>query len=103
MFFLIGGIQPRTKQIEKQAKLCPSCGHFELQKKRIDHYFSLFFIPLFPVKKGRPFLFCTKCQNISDPYGSNSRQADPEFKKCENCGRSSSGDFSYCPYCGKLL
>jgi RNA polymerase subunit RPABC4/transcription elongation factor Spt4 len=103
MFFLIGGVQPRTILIEKQTKVCPFCGHFELQKKRVDHYFSLFFIPLFPVKKGKPFLICHKCQNIPDQNDFSTRRSESELKNCKNCGKSSFGDFSYCPYCGKSL
>jgi len=103
MFFLIGGLQPKTVLIERQTNLCPSCGHFELCKKRVDHYFSLFFIPLFPVKKGKPFLVCNKCQKVVEEKDTTSRGTDKEHKKCQNCGKYSQTDFSFCPYCGKLL
>lgn len=103
MFFLIGGVQPRTVLIETQARVCPFCGYSELEKKRVDHYLSLFFIPLFPVKKGVPFLVCSKCQGISEEDEMTGMQMSKQYKKCKNCGRFVQLDFSFCPYCGKLL
>jgi len=61
MFFFIGGIGPRTVTLDKQARICPECGRLALYHKRIDHYLSLFFIPVFPVKRGEPFLSCEGC------------------------------------------
>jgi len=102
MFFFIGGIQPKTVLVDKQPRSCPACGHVGMYQKRVDHYVSLFFIPLFPVKRGAPFLICENCNTILDEYGS---RKDFEQKRGENrcpyCGRSISPDFSFCPYCGK--
>ncbi len=97
MFFFIGGIQPRTVVLEKQASACPFCGHIDVRLKRVDHYLSLFFIPLFPVKKGIPFLSCDSCQNI---LGENGLQED---SVCQHCGKNVDRKFSYCPYCGKTI
>ena len=73
MFFFIGGIQPRTVRLEKKMKFCPSCGRHELFLKRTDHYLSLFFIPVFPVKKGVPFLTCENCGSVLDAKDSEMR------------------------------
>jgi rRNA maturation endonuclease Nob1 len=86
MFFFIGGIQPKTVLIDRQARSCPACGHFEIHQKRVDQYVSLFFIPLFPVKKGIPF---------SEP--------PIRKKRCPSCGRKVDPNFTFCPYCGKAL
>jgi hypothetical protein len=69
MFFFIGGVQPKTVRLDKQARLCPVCHHSAVYLKRVDHYLSLFFIPLFPVKKGTPFLSCDKCRTVLDERG----------------------------------
>jgi RNA polymerase subunit RPABC4/transcription elongation factor Spt4 len=104
MFFFIGGIQPKTVLIDKQARSCPVCGHFEIHQKRVDHYLSLFFIPLFPLKRGIPFLICAKCNTIIDEH-SYRTDAEPPIRKqrCPFCGRKVDPDFTFCPYCGKAL
>ena len=104
MFFFIGGIQPKTVLIEKQARSCPSCGYFEVSKKRVDHYVSLFFIPLFPVKKGIPFLMWENCKTVFDEtgYRVDFKKTEGE-KRCRYCGKQVDPDFTFCPYCGKGL
>ncbi|HDH87503.1 MAG TPA: zinc-ribbon domain-containing protein [Desulfobacteraceae bacterium] len=104
MFFFIGGIQPKTVTVDKQARTCPSCGHVEVYLKRVDHYMSLFFIPLFPVKRGAPFLICENCNTIIDEHGYSTGAEWPmRGKRCPSCGRKVDRDFTFCPYCGKAL
>jgi RNA polymerase subunit RPABC4/transcription elongation factor Spt4 len=104
MFFFIGGIQPKTVLIDKQARSCPACGHFEINQKRVDHYLSLFFIPLFPVKRGTPFLICENCNTIIDEHGYSKGVERPmREQRCPSCGRKVAPDFTFCPYCGKAL
>lgn len=104
MFFFIGGVQPKTVRLDKQARLCPVCGHQEVYLKRVDHYLSLFFIPLFPVKKGTPFLTCDNCQAVFDDRGTVVRQVRKESPMtCPYCGRALEEDFDYCPGCGKRI
>ena len=104
MFFFIGGVQPKTVVVSKQPQLCPTCGNYRLYLKRTDHYLSLFFIPLFPVKKGLPFLMCDNCQAVFDQDGRRREASHPEgLKKCPQCGRTVAPDFSFCPYCGQNL
>jgi RNA polymerase subunit RPABC4/transcription elongation factor Spt4 len=102
MFFFIGGIQPRTVRLDKQPRTCPSCGGMSLSRMRIDSYLSLFFIPLFPVKKGIPFLKCGDCGVAYREDGSTwEGDAASVQRKCRYCGRRIDSDFIYCPYCGK--
>jgi hypothetical protein len=104
MFFFIGGIQPRTVVLDKQPKSCPSCGHIEVYLKRVDHYLSVFFIPLFPVKKGIPFLVCNNCSTRFDERGFRiDVQEVAGGRRCSHCGKSVAPDFIYCPYCSKTI
>ena len=69
MFFFIAGIQPKTVELDAPSRMCPKCGLYQAQLKRVDHYLSLFFIPLFPVKKGNPFLECRRCAGVFTESG----------------------------------
>lgn len=104
MFFLIGGIQPRTVRVAKQPQACPHCSRFNVFQKRVDHYLALFFIPLLRVKKGTPFLACEDCKTLietHDSEGSYKSYDDTGLQECGYCGKSFDAEFSYCPYCGK--
>jgi RNA polymerase subunit RPABC4/transcription elongation factor Spt4 len=104
MFFFIGGVQPKTKTVTKQTNVCPVCGHPEICQKRVDHYLSLFFIPLFPVKKGIPFWTCENCNTYFNDQGKPITPFYREYtRSCPHCGRSVGPDYIYCPYCGKNI
>jgi RNA polymerase subunit RPABC4/transcription elongation factor Spt4 len=104
MFFFIGGVQPKTVRLDKRSRLCPRCGHNELYLQRVDHYLSLFFIPLFPVKKGIPVLSCDNCHSVFDQEGKAAREPfTVTLRKCPYCGRQLETDFEFCPYCGKKV
>ncbi len=107
MFFLIGGIAPRVKKLDEQAGICPRCGTAALYRARVDHYLSLFFIPLFPVSKGQPGLRCENCglempeQNIRT--GTTEEQNSEAGPVCPGCHRPVASEFRFCPYCGRSL
>jgi RNA polymerase subunit RPABC4/transcription elongation factor Spt4 len=103
MFFLIAGIQPKTKVVDTAPRLCPVCGLQQACLKRTDHYLSLFFIPVFPVKYGEPFLACTNCERLQ--YGQQPQEAGYKrtIARCTACGRDLEKDFSFCPYCGRRM
>jgi len=61
MFFFIGGVQPKTIELDEQPRICSSCGLCQARMKRVDHYISIFFLPILRIKKGEPFLLCEKC------------------------------------------
>jgi RNA polymerase subunit RPABC4/transcription elongation factor Spt4 len=103
MFFFIGGIQPKTVDLDKGTFMCPMCGLYKAHSKRIDHYISIFFIPIFRIKTGMPFIFCEKCGTLSDesndPISKNPLAGTNEI--CKNCGQPLEKKFSFCPFCGK--
>jgi hypothetical protein len=103
MFFFIGGIQPKTVVVDKQARPCPTCGHIEVCLKRVDHYLSLFFIPLFPVKKGVSFFACERCKTTFDDLSGYRANMNVSRKNCPHCGKQIEPHFNFCPYCGKKL
>ncbi len=102
MFFFIGGLQPKTINLGKTNTACPECGNFDTYLKRVDHYISLFFIPLFPVKKGNPFVLCNTCNSVFEEDGSKKKATTIESgKRCLYCGKYLKNDYSFCPYCGR--
>jgi hypothetical protein len=105
-FFIIGGIQPRTTVLDASPRRCPQCGLHQAYLKRVDHYLSLFFIPVLKVKTGEPVLVCERCEQ---PVSGSGRQADqprgPQAgaKPCRFCGKDFPADYAYCPICGRRL
>lgn len=102
--FLIAGVSPKTKIIDQQPRRCPVCGLTRACLKRVDHYFSLFFIPILRVKKGEPFVLCETCERMTHEFSNRyfRQEADPH-PRCRECGRVVEKEFTYCPYCGKAL
>jgi predicted RNA-binding Zn-ribbon protein involved in translation (DUF1610 family) len=105
MFFFIGGIQPKTVTLDETPRICPSCGLAQARLRRIDHYLSLFFIPVFPVKRGEPVLLCDRCGAQSSPEEQPFGPGAPRREKtaCPSCGRPLQPDFRYCPNCGSRI
>lgn len=110
MFFLIGGVQPKTVPLDDQRRRCPACGLAQARLERIDHYLSVFFIPLLRVRQGQPVLVCRRCGAVTDPgaaFASESLQGpSPQPSRppqCGNCGALLEPGFSYCPHCGSKV
>lgn len=100
--FLIAGVSPKTKTLDRHPRRCPACGLSQAYYKRIDHYFNLFFIPLIRVKKGEPFLVCERCeQTVNDVDRSYDPIQERQVSTCDQCGQAVEKDFTYCPHCGK--
>ncbi len=106
MFFLIGGVQPKTKVLDETPRLCPACGLAQARLKRVDYYLSLFFIPLFPVKKGSSVVICDRCGVTSPPEGTvrpSTSAPKAGLTLCAQCGAAINPGFRYCPNCGTRL
>ena len=65
----IAGVSPKTKVLDQNPRRCPVCGLHQAYHKRTDHYLSLFFIPIFRVKKGEPFIICERCEKTIHGLG----------------------------------
>jgi DNA-directed RNA polymerase subunit RPC12/RpoP len=101
MFFLIGGVQPKTVSLDVAPRVCPGCGLAQAKLKRTDHYLSLFFVPLFRVKKGDPVLICDLCGPIAPAKGGSVQGS--RGHRCPQCGYPAARDFRYCPVCGTRI
>jgi len=102
MFTFIAGIQPKTRVLDDERRPCPACGKVTLQRQRVDHMLSVFFVPLFPVERGEPFFACPECGAAAGEDGAEQRGAENRRPAtCRTCGRRLERDFVYCPGCGK--
>jgi len=103
-FFLIGGIQPKVKVLEETPRRCPRCGLHQAYLKRVDHYLSVFFIPVLKVKTGDPVLICNRCERpVSDSDLLRPQEPQSAPKLCRYCGKSFPADYTFCPVCGRRL
>ena len=100
--FIVAGIQPKTRKLDDTARRCPACGQFRAYRQRVDHYLSLFFIPLLKVKTGEPFILCDRCAHTGSS-ASEQQTTGPASRssRCAACGRPLKREYSFCPYCGK--
>lgn len=97
----IAGLQPKAKTLDSNPRLCPLCGAAQAYLKRVDHYLSLFFIPILPVTRGKPAIICERCGGISDETGHGiGTTATGGDLFCRRCGRALEREFAFCPYCG---
>ena len=101
MFFFIAGIQPKTVDVDGQPRICSSCGLSRARLRRVDHYASLFFLPVFRVRKGVPFLECKACGSLSGESGQVwSEPQETPARICPHCGNPLQPEYRYCPFCG---
>ncbi|MBT8351234.1 MAG: zinc ribbon domain-containing protein [Deltaproteobacteria bacterium] len=100
--FIIAGVSPKIKIIDKNPRRCPVCGLHQAYFKRADQYFSLFFIPIIRINKGKPFIMCDRCEAQVNEFGQDQPGwSSKKTNKCKNCGQNLDQDFEFCPYCGK--
>jgi ribosomal protein L37E len=102
MCFFIAGVQPKTRTLNNAPQRCPRCGLYQAYTQQVDHYISLFFIPLLRIKQGLPFLYCRRCgQSVESGPLHGEAAFGRSSPMCRQCGRSLEDQFEYCPYCGQ--
>jgi uncharacterized CHY-type Zn-finger protein len=101
--FLLAGVQPKPKRLDETPHRCPACGLMQAYATRVDHYLSLFFIPLIRVKRGEPFLLCERCRQPVEEARPAPRETPLSGATvvCVACKRSFDRSFNYCPHCGQ--
>ncbi len=97
----IAGVSPKTTVIDPAARLCPVCGLARARLQREDHWLSLFFIPVFRVKKGETFLFCDRCDQPTTELSAGPAEQGGAQDSCSACSRNIEKDHRFCPYCGQ--
>lgn len=103
-FFFIGGVQPKIKVLDETPRRCPHCGLYQAYLKRVDHYISLFFIPVIKVKTGEPLIICDRCERpVREADPASSRPAGQPLKACRFCKKDFPAEFAFCPICGRRL
>lgn len=104
MCIFIGGVQPRTRRIDPQPRICPGCGLRQAYVTRIDTYLGLFFIPLVPIKRGYAFIRCDGCGRDYRPETDRTDiQTKRSANRCPTCGADTQADHAFCPFCGSRL
>ena len=122
MFFIMG-IDPRHKQLQynNSVFICDRCGQYGRYEVFMTYMcFSLFFIPIF--KWNKQYFVRTTCCNAQYELDTNiglaiargndveirpehlrmmGGSAQSNYKRCSQCGFSTTEDFRYCPSCGK--
>ncbi len=65
--FILMGTKPVKREVAGGVRLrqtCPVCGVLsELRECQVRNYFTLFFIPVFPLGKGASMMSCSRCQS----------------------------------------
>lgn len=63
MFLIFGtqGVKRIAKEEPVLGRMCPSCGSGDLEPKTYRNWFTLFFIPVFPISSGRLIYECNQC------------------------------------------
>jgi len=78
--------------------VCPRCAReVDMQSKIARHWFTFFFIPIFPISKGKPFTQCSQCnaqftiapQDLQKRIESSDRQQNQQAIVLYNSLRSS--------------
>lgn len=75
MFFFIGGVEERPTLIDEGPYRCPNCGAEDAVVFRMDRYITFFFIPIFPISRGRAMLRCKACGYAEDDRTAALRQS----------------------------
>ena len=97
----IAGVQPKTTVVDRTPRLCPACGLVRARLQRVDHYFSVFFIPVLRVKKGAEFIYCDRCERpVSGMSTDGSAGPTDTSKTCAACGQPLEKSHRFCPHCG---
>ena len=103
-FFFIAGISPKVKVLDEKPRRCPVCGLHQAYYKRVDHYLSVFFIPILKVKTGEPVIMCARCERTVPEFGPEpAAPVQGEGEACRFCRKDLPSDYTYCPHCGRRL
>lgn len=103
---IIWGTRGREKTVDYGSFHCPSCrGSAPYEHRRVSTYFTLYFIPLFPISTQGEYIQCGQCNGAYDTALLN---VSPEQMaaltapwRC-GCGNSNPADYGECLACGMV-
>ncbi len=65
---LVWGFRPRQKTVDKGTFFCPRCNDLRpYRRKRSGRYFTLYWVPIFRVRKLGDYVECQVCKSQYDP------------------------------------
>lgn len=104
-FFLILGVVPRERRVGTETRKCDREGReavHEIVERR--NWFTLFFVPLFPVGGKQLIARCTSCGAASgaraDVTWPQEYAPRPGMKTCPSCGAEAPDSARFCQDCG---
>ncbi len=79
---IIWGTRGRETEIGTGTFYCPKCdAQKPFTRKKVGNYFTLFFIPLFEIKKLGEYLQCAQCNTTFKPEVLNIKSITPEQRQ----------------------
>jgi predicted RNA-binding Zn-ribbon protein involved in translation (DUF1610 family) len=82
---------------------CPKCGPARGTHYRPWLWFTLYYVPIFPLGRAEPhdFVKCDQCQETWKPVVLDPLKLADYSKQLQDCQRHVPGD-GYCPICGAI-
>ncbi|GLC76790.1 hypothetical protein PLESTF_001835500 [Pleodorina starrii] len=110
-FFFVGGVYPKVKVLRSLAERCVNCGSQALREERLDQSLHIFFLPVWTLSKGTPYITCGACgwtsaegpMPLPPPAAPPPRLTPRPGGVCPSCYRPVEPDFAFCPSCGCSL
>ena len=102
--FIVFGSKSRAKKIGEGRFFCPKCRtEATYQHHRISRYFTLYFIPLFPISTLGEYVECTGCHAQFGPHVLQLTRAQIEERlspwKCAFCNNTNAAGTDTCLAC----
>jgi hypothetical protein len=101
---IIWGTCGREKIVGNEEFFCPRCqSEAVAEHVRVKRYFTLYFIPLFPISTVGEYIRCEECagtfnMDVLDLTRDEVEEAQKPWR-CDHCGNSNPSDYSRCLSC----
>lgn len=104
MFFIVWGSRVRDVTVKQTPFYCPHCHRQRTgNHRRVRRYFTLYWIPLFPIET---LVECVQCNTCTGQFEMGVLQLTPEQIeeatapwKCDDCGNANPAEHEVCVSC----